>query len=153
VPTSDPQPRLAVPLEQRLERARHRIGRPGHALQATSVAEAGNQACAGKGVESVHRHMRCDDGVAILTRRAPATAERGPRGLPSPQRPNFPSPPNKSMTDETVGGRVPQVGGGIVGRAGGAGSGGKMRPGNESGLCASGFEWDWSRSSSLTAPS
>jgi len=57
------------------------------------------------------------------------------------------------MTDETVGGRVPQVGGGIVGRAGGAGSGGKMRPGNESGLCASGFEWDWSRSSSLTAPS
>jgi len=37
------------------------------------------------------------------------------------------------MTDETVGGRVPHVGGGIVGRVGGAGSGGKMRPGIESG--------------------
>ena len=42
-------------------------------------------------------------------------------------------PPNKSTTDETAGGSVPQVGGGIVGRVGGAGSGGRMRAGNEPG--------------------
>jgi len=37
------------------------------------------------------------------------------------------------MTVETVGGSVPHVGGGIVGRVGAGGSGGKMRPANESG--------------------
>jgi len=37
------------------------------------------------------------------------------------------------MTVDTAGGRVPQVGGGIVGRVGGAGSGGKIRPSGEPG--------------------
>jgi len=56
------------------------------------------------------------------------------------------------MMDEIVGGRVPHVGGGIVGRLGGGGSGGKMRPGSESGWRAPWPGWDWSRSSSLTRP-
>jgi len=77
--------------------------------------------------------VRCDDGPAILIRWALGAAGRNPRGLSGRQRPILPSPPNKSMTDETVGGSVPHVGGGIVGRAGGAGSGGKIRPANESG--------------------
>jgi len=64
----------------------------------------------------------------VISRRQEFSAVRDSRPL-SLQRP----PPNKSMMDEIVGGRVPHVGGGIVGRLGGVGSGGKMRPGSESG--------------------
>jgi len=110
-----------------------------HSAASSVAAEASSDGgelsgARGNAPEADAQVVRCDDGVAILTRRAPAAAgPKTPPGLSARQRPTRPSPPNKSMTDETVGGRVPHVGGGIVGRAGGAGSGGKIRPANESG--------------------
>jgi len=46
----------------------------------------------------------------------------------SSYRPMRPGPPNKPGSDGTCGGRVPQDGGGTVGRSGALGSGGRNRP-------------------------